>query len=38
MGQYTAPRRDIQFVFHELLDAEREFAELGVHAERCTPS
>jgi alkylation response protein AidB-like acyl-CoA dehydrogenase len=33
MGQYTAPRRDIQFVFHELLDAEREFAELGVHAE-----
>jgi alkylation response protein AidB-like acyl-CoA dehydrogenase len=33
MGQYTAPRRDIQFVFHELLDAEREFAALGVHAE-----
>jgi alkylation response protein AidB-like acyl-CoA dehydrogenase len=33
MGQYTAPRRDLQFVFHELLDAEREFAELGVHAE-----
>lgn len=33
MGQYTAPRRDIQFVFHELLDAEHEFAELGMHAE-----
>jgi alkylation response protein AidB-like acyl-CoA dehydrogenase len=33
MGQYTAPQRDIQFVFHELLGAEREFAELGVHAE-----
>ena len=22
MGQYTAPRRDIQFVFHELLHAD----------------
>jgi alkylation response protein AidB-like acyl-CoA dehydrogenase len=33
MGQYTAPRRDIQFVFHELLDAEREFGALGVHDE-----
>jgi alkylation response protein AidB-like acyl-CoA dehydrogenase len=33
MGRYTAPQRDIQFVFHELLDAEREFGELGVHAE-----
>lgn len=31
MGQYIAPQRDIQFVFHELLEAEREFAELGVH-------
>src|SRR5689334_4903654 len=33
MGQYVAPQRDIQFVFHELLEAEREFAELGVHGE-----
>lgn len=33
MGQYSAPQRDIQFVFHELLQAERELAELGVHAD-----
>jgi alkylation response protein AidB-like acyl-CoA dehydrogenase len=33
MGQYTAPQRDIQFVFHELLEAEREFAALGVHGD-----
>jgi alkylation response protein AidB-like acyl-CoA dehydrogenase len=33
MGQYTAPQRDIQFVFHELLRAEREFGELAEHAE-----
>jgi alkylation response protein AidB-like acyl-CoA dehydrogenase len=33
MGQYTAPQRDIRFVLHELLEAEREFSELGVHTE-----
>jgi alkylation response protein AidB-like acyl-CoA dehydrogenase len=33
MGQYTAPQRDIQFVFHELLEAEREFGELGIHGD-----
>jgi alkylation response protein AidB-like acyl-CoA dehydrogenase len=31
MAQYDAPLRDMRFVFHELLQAEREFAELGVH-------
>jgi alkylation response protein AidB-like acyl-CoA dehydrogenase len=28
MGQYIAPRRDMQFVLHELLHAEDEFREL----------
>jgi alkylation response protein AidB-like acyl-CoA dehydrogenase len=33
MGRYAAPQREIQFVLHELLDAEREFAALGAHGE-----
>jgi alkylation response protein AidB-like acyl-CoA dehydrogenase len=33
MGQYLAPQRDIRFVFHELLESEREFAALEGHAE-----
>ena len=28
MAIYKAPIRDMQFVLHELLDAERHFAEL----------
>jgi alkylation response protein AidB-like acyl-CoA dehydrogenase len=28
MGQYVAPRRDMQFVLHELLDVEAEFKSM----------
>ena len=28
MGQYTAPLRDMRFVFHELLDAVAEYRQL----------
>ena len=28
MATYQAPLRDMKFVLHELLDAEREFATL----------
>ena len=33
MGQYVAPRRDMQFVLHELLHAEDEFGQLPPYAE-----
>lgn len=33
MGQYTAPLRDMRFVFHELLDAAAEYRELYPGAE-----
>src|SRR5690606_26822878 len=33
MPQYQAPLRDMQFVLHELLEVEKELAELPAHAE-----
>jgi alkylation response protein AidB-like acyl-CoA dehydrogenase len=33
MGQYIAPRRDMQFVLHELLDVENEFKALPAFSE-----
>jgi hypothetical protein len=33
MGQYTAPLRDMRFVFHELLDAAGEYRQLYPGAE-----
>ena len=33
MGQYIAPRRDMQFVLYELLDVEREFKDIPEYAE-----
>jgi len=33
MGQYIAPRRDMQFVLHELLDVENEFKAMPAFAE-----
>ncbi len=33
MGQYVAPRRDMQFVLHELLRAEDEFRQMPRHSE-----
>ncbi len=33
MGQYVAPRRDMQFVLHELLRAEDEFRQLPPYSE-----
>ena len=33
MGQYIAPRRDMQFVLHELLDVESEFKAMPAFAE-----
>jgi alkylation response protein AidB-like acyl-CoA dehydrogenase len=33
MGQYIAPRRDMQFVLNELLDVENEFKALPAFAE-----
>ena len=35
MGNYVAPRRDMQFVLYELLHADDEFKELPPYAE-CT--
>ncbi len=32
MGQYNAPLRDIQFVFHELLNVTQELQQLPKHA------
>ena len=37
MGQYTAPLRDMRFVLHELLDVEKQFAEIpGSEVDRAT--
>ena len=33
MGQYIAPRRDMQFVLHELLDVENEFQAMPPFSE-----
>jgi alkylation response protein AidB-like acyl-CoA dehydrogenase len=33
MPQYQAPLRDMQFVLHELLEVEKELADLPAHAE-----
>ncbi|MFA7505737.1 MAG: acyl-CoA dehydrogenase C-terminal domain-containing protein [Burkholderiaceae bacterium] len=33
MPQFQAPLRDMQFVLHELLDVEKELAQLPAHAE-----
>jgi alkylation response protein AidB-like acyl-CoA dehydrogenase len=33
MGQYAAPTRDMQFVFHELLQVDRELRPVPAHAE-----
>lgn len=33
MGQYTAPLRDMQFVFHELLGVEDHLKQMPQHAE-----
>ncbi len=33
MAHYTAPLRDMQFVLYELLDVEKEFAQIPQHAE-----
>ena len=33
MAQYVAPLRDMQFVLHELLDAERELKQLSGYEE-----
>src|SRR5882724_8428938 len=33
MGQYAAPRRDMQFVLYELLNVEDEFKQMPPHAE-----
>jgi alkylation response protein AidB-like acyl-CoA dehydrogenase len=37
MAQYTAPLRDMRFVLYELLDVERQFAEIpGLEVDRAT--